>query len=818
MNKLLKKAAAFITAGFMAATGFGAEAFAESRRYDATATATIAYEAAVEKPTYTIKGTKGVRKIKLSSKTSGAQIYYTTNGTVPTTKSSQYKLGTLLKITKNVKIKAIAVYGGQTSAVMTKTFKVATMYGDITGDGNINQNDMARLKNYLASKTSYVCKDNADCDGNGTIGANDLTVLKMYLDGSITTLPYSGGSVVEVEDPEDTEGDGDDYVPAATVKLSKPGITVYKSLGGKRVEFTSTTPGVTFYYTLNGREPSTSSTKYTEKFLIDQAGSYTVKVIAYKGGSVSAVQQTVVNVGQTANVITPTSTTEAYADSVKVALMCDTEGSIIYYTTDKTDPRTSATVKKYTGAFDLYPLSGEENATVKAYARSKANADSNISTFTFKVKANFTITGTVWNDTPGTASTADGVKAAGESGIAGIRVLALNVNSGSYVKEAQTDYNGNYTISGLQPANTYKIVFEFNGQQYRPYNAVKPGGNQALITTTIPQLTIKNGGAYNPTGTMIASINSYAGAIQSTVYTAAATTMNTYTESAANVNLALISNMYGAVSLSITSSGWTNSSSVSGPAVMNEDKVTYNITITNNSPVETLCDLTLELYLTDAFTNIVMVKTNNVFVSNYSDAVRSGYRYYALSNLLNSNGLAPGQSVSFSVSGNVSTDIGNYLNCSVEVTSYRFADSVYDRYSVPGNMTIGNPKEKDEASATPILVMSVTDNTTEATITNLDKDLFTAGGRYKEDVYQDQVIKVRIYFEGISGSSDYSLESYDQPTARHSSTFYKLGSGYLLELTVMANSSNIPGIAIYNISIKKNPKIKLQLSFNILSI
>lgn len=814
MNKLIRKAAAFITAGLMATAGLGAQSFAAGSS-DSTASVKVAYEATVAKPTYSIKGTKGVRKIKLSSTTSGAQIYYTTNGTTPTKASRKYTNGTLLKITKDVKIKAIAVYGGTSSAVMIKTFKVATKYGDITGDGNINSNDYARLKNYINNKTSYVCKDNADCDGDGNITLNDLSVLQMYLNGTITALPYTGG--VEIEDPEEDE---EDAGSAVSVTLPRPGITVYKSLGGKRVEFTSSTSGVSYYYTLNGADPTTRSLLYTDKFLIDKAGTYTVKVIAYKNGSTSAVQKTTVTVGQTAAVTCPVSTSTTYADSVTISLACTTENASIYYTTDGTDPRTSSTAKKYTKTFDLLPNANTDKATVKAYARSKANADSTVASFTFNIKANFTLSGTVWDDTPYATSLMDGVKSNGEAGISGIKVYALNVNNNTKVKETTTDANGNYTLSGLMPSNTYRVVFEFNYVKYRPYTLTKNGGNQALLSSTLPQLTIKSGGAYNATGTLISTANKYTNASTYSGFMAQATSANAYTATTSNINLALSTKSYGQLTMSVESTGAYTTATSSVPSIMQDEKLTYKITLTNASASETLSDVAIGLYFTDGLSNINMVKgTNNVYVTSNFDGTRNGFRYYTITNLIPSSGLAAGQSVSFTVSGNVNADIGKELKCFAEVTAYRFAAPIYDYFSTPGSLGGPNtPKEKDEATTAAVTVISASDNTTNATISLIDSELYSRSGRYIKDLYQGQSVTAQIYFEGIKGSSDYALEAYDGTCVRHTSSFKKLGSGYLLELTVTANTSAIPGVAYYNIYIKKDPSIKLALSFNVLSI
>ena len=57
--------------------------------------------------------------VKLSDSTSGALIYYTTNGSTPTTSSALYTAGTPLEVSSTTTIKAIAVESGYSSSAVT---------------------------------------------------------------------------------------------------------------------------------------------------------------------------------------------------------------------------------------------------------------------------------------------------------------------------------------------------------------------------------------------------------------------------------------------------------------------------------------------------------------------------------------------------------------------------------------------------------------------------------------------------------------------------------------------------------------------------
>ncbi|MBQ3842048.1 MAG: chitobiase/beta-hexosaminidase C-terminal domain-containing protein [Ruminiclostridium sp.] len=342
IKKLSHKSLAVITAGFMA---LGAVIPASANNTGMfSETAELAYMATVARPDYLIKGSTGERQVKLSTSTSGATIYYTTDGKTPTTSSKTYN-GKPLKTTKDIKIKAIAVKGSQKSNVMVQTVSVKTQYGDVTGDGKINKNDYIRLKTYLSNKATYICKDNADCDGNGEVSSKDLTALSQYLNGILDNLPNT---------------------PLITVNT--PTAAKESIYGGVQVTLNTTTSGATIYYTTNGAKPTTNSTKYSSPFTL--TSSKTVKAIACKDGETSEMLTFSVDVGTTSTIQEKSDVSDM---AVEIKLSCNTSDSVIYYTTDGSDPRTSSTVKSYYGSIKIY-----QSTTIKAYARCKGKSDSSV--------------------------------------------------------------------------------------------------------------------------------------------------------------------------------------------------------------------------------------------------------------------------------------------------------------------------------------------------------------------------------------------------------------------------------------------------------
>ena len=661
----------------MTAASLGAECFAESAQLEESVFS-ISKDAAVSKPTYQVKGTPGVRRIALTSTTVGATIYYTTDGSVPTTRSKKYTKR--LKTTKDVKIRAIAVKGGVSSAVMTKTFKVKTLLGDVTGDGNINKNDYTKLKNYFNKKTTYICKDNADCNGSGGLSTKDLTVLEQYLAGKISKLPSN---------------------PVTTVKT--PTRSVSSIYGGKSVTLSCATSGATIYYTTNGATPTTSNgKKYTSAFTV--TSSTTVKAIAYKNGDTSSVKTFDVTVNALGEVKSDKATNTTYKSAISVGLSCSNSTQIIY-TTDGSNPVTSNSAKIY-----YSPISISKDTTLRVYARAKGYADSDVYTFNYKVDGGFSISGMVWDDTPINTNIANGIKDSGEPGINGIKVYLINSTTNSTLKTTTTASNGTYSFTDIQPGYNYKIVFEYNGQLYRAFSSAVSNGNQALSSAPVA-LTIRNGGAYNNSGSLITSINSYASAKTNSVFLDAATSVNNYSTSADNVNLALISKNYGILDLTMTVTNSRSNASVVYPG----DTVSYLITLTNNAPVTspssataTLSDAEITFYMTDVL-DTYKINQRTKTLETLASPINGGFQKIIWSGFVDNNGgLAPGKSLSIGVEGVIkaTADDKTQIKSYAEVTSYKFSSSCYDYYSVPGNLTptMTRTLEHDEAAGTTMTI------------------------------------------------------------------------------------------------------------------
>lgn len=713
MNKLMRKTAAVLMAAAVSATALSATSFAAGQcpscgaaLTTGTETVSVTYGASVAKPTYKIKGTKGTRKINLSTSTSGATIYYTTDGSNPTTKSTRYT--GLITVKKNTKIKAIAVKGSSYSDVMTKTVRVATVLGDVTGDGSVNESDYNRLISWIDGETSYGCKDNADVSGNGKVNRTDAKYLRQYLDGEIDSFPAGGGSSSSSSSSSNS----------TSSSIKKPTITVYKSYGGKKIELKTETSGATIYYTTNGSDPTKNSTKYTGTFMLEKDA--TIKAVAYKSGKYSTVKSRDVQVDQCATPASDMDESKQYTDSVKITLSCATADSRIYYTTDGSDPIRYG--KRYTE-----PIVLTSNTTLKIFAEAKGYTNSAVRTYTYKVlSTNFTITGVVWNDTPNETTKADGIKQYGERGINGITVKLVN-NATNYVEQTVTTttingVEGSYILDKAKAGNTYKVWFEFNGQKYRPFGSIVSGGNQAIVGVAIPDLVIRNNGAYKMDGSFVASVNNLSSASVSSQFNLTATTNATYTAAATNVNLALASNVYGDLNVKFVNN------TAQGQSVYSGDRVTYNFTVSNNSPYQALRSAKLNFYLDPNLSIQSVYIASGYGSSNTSYSAAASTSNGLTKYVIDCPAIEAGGYTTFAVEAIVNQNIrdGVQIKSYAEVAEYSFNGACFDKDSTPGTFTT-YVRETDESESA--VVTGYNSKAASQTL-KLDRSYatFTAGG------------------------------------------------------------------------------------------
>lgn len=158
----------------------------------------------------------------------------------------------------------------------------------------------------------------------------------------------------------------------ATPSMSPEGGTF---TDGVTVTLACATAGATIHYTLDGSDPAVNGTVYAGPIAITR--NTTVTAVATRTDwQTSATAQATYTIGMQAPTISPAGST--FTSQATVTLACASEGAVIRYTTDGSDPATNGIA--YTAPFTL-----TQSATIKAQAVKAGCEPSSVLT------ANFTI-------------------------------------------------------------------------------------------------------------------------------------------------------------------------------------------------------------------------------------------------------------------------------------------------------------------------------------------------------------------------------------------------------------------------------------------
>ena len=367
----------------------------------------------------------GTNKVQMTTRTSGAKIYYTSDGLNPTINSAVYAEEVVL--TENCTLKAMAadslLYDSDVTTFAVDWFKVdqpviaadgifltitapkegskiyytldgsepttgSTLYeGTLTMKGSCTIKAMATYENFNNSSVAvfnyysseYTCGlPSFSREGNKVSIASapaEGTTIYYTTDG---TTPTTASSVFT--EPIEVEQNITIKALATNDKLFTSDVADYEvnwfkvetpviAFDGIFATITCSTPNSRIYYTLDGSSPTAESLYYTDA--VTMTASCTVKAIAMRDNfNNSAVMS--VSFDKASNTIsTPQFVRNGNEVTVKVT---QTEGTTIYYTLDGTTPTTESTV--YTT-----PVQVVENGTLKAMAVNPKLFTSEVATY-----------------------------------------------------------------------------------------------------------------------------------------------------------------------------------------------------------------------------------------------------------------------------------------------------------------------------------------------------------------------------------------------------------------------------------------------------
>jgi uncharacterized repeat protein (TIGR03803 family) len=286
----------------------------------------------------------GTQSVTITSATSDAAIYYTTDGTTPTTSSTKYTGP--IQVSDAETIKAFAtITGSPNSAVASAAYTfgsqaAATPVISPTA-GTYTSSQSVTITDSTANATIYYTTNGTTPTASSTKYTGAISVSSSETIEAIAEASGFSNSAVAMATYTIN-------LPAAAAPTFSPAVGTFTS--AQSVTLTDSTAGAAIYYTTNGTTPSASSTLYTGSITV--SSTETIEAIAVASGfsnSAVATGTYTINLPAATPVISPAAGTFSSAQSVTIT--DSTAGSTIYYTTNGTTPSASST--PYAGAITV---------------------------------------------------------------------------------------------------------------------------------------------------------------------------------------------------------------------------------------------------------------------------------------------------------------------------------------------------------------------------------------------------------------------------------------------------------------------------------
>ncbi len=407
-----------------------------------------------------IAGTyEGPKPIAITCATAGAIIYYTTDGTTPTTTSAQY--GAPFNIDSSQTIKAFAQKTGlAASNVTTAAYVISVPAPTFNPAPGTYQN---------AQAVTLTCAMNG-ASIHYTTDASTPTAASTQYSSAIAVSTTTTIKAIAIKAGAQTSSVATGVytigIPAAAPVFNPPAGAY---TGAQSVAITSSTSGASIYYTTNGSEPTTASTLYSAPITVST--TTTLKAIAVKAGmlnsAVSSAAYTITIAQTAAPVFSPAAGT--YTSAQTVAITSTTGDASIYYTTNGSEPTTASTL--YSA-----PITISTTTTLKAIATKAGMNNSTVTTAVYTINAAQQVAAPVFNPAGGTYLGSQTVSISCSTDGA----VIYFTSDGSTPNASSSQYN---TPIAIGASVTFKAI------------AIKSGMNDSAVTTaeyiisSVPKVT-----------------------------------------------------------------------------------------------------------------------------------------------------------------------------------------------------------------------------------------------------------------------------------------------------------------------------------------
>ena len=305
-------------------------------------------------------------ELTLSAAT-GATIYYTTDGTTPTTNSFAYNSANKPTISAgaDVTVKAIAVLAGMTSEMATANYEYRAIsqptFSPVDGT-ELLYGQTVEISSDVDGTTIHYTLDGTAPSSSSPTYSSPITITSGITIKAIAVKESDESSIAEAT-----------YTVKATAPTFSEVAGTYNS--AKNITLSYTTDGAKIYYTTDGSTPTSESDEYSSAISVTE--TTTIKAIAIKEGITNS---DVASAQYTLQVVTPTFSVPAgsYDEVQSVEISCETEEASIYYTIDGKTPTSSSTA--YTGAISISSVT-----TLKAIAIKDGWSSSTVASATYNV-------------------------------------------------------------------------------------------------------------------------------------------------------------------------------------------------------------------------------------------------------------------------------------------------------------------------------------------------------------------------------------------------------------------------------------------------
>jgi hypothetical protein len=266
--------------------------------------------------------------VSISDSTPGEAIYYTTNGTTPTSESTPYSGP--ITVSSSVTIEAIATASGySSSAVATANYIITPPAAPVFDpvQGTYTSTQTVAISSSTPGEGIYYTTNGTTPTTGSTLYSGPITVSSTE---TIETIAIASGySQSPVSTAVYT------IIPPAAAPVFNPAQGTYGS--AQTVKIVDSTPGEAIYYTTDGTTPTSGSTLYSGPITV--SSSEAIEAIATASGySPSAVTSSVynitppVNASPVINSISP-AFTDAGGETFKLTVTGSgfTSGAVVYW-------------------------------------------------------------------------------------------------------------------------------------------------------------------------------------------------------------------------------------------------------------------------------------------------------------------------------------------------------------------------------------------------------------------------------------------------------------------------------------------------------